>query len=242
MGALDLAKLLTKPTPARDFIRAITVLCQENGWPAPHSFKAAFPIPAWEAKYRCPHGAEGDWSISAALVSSVANPEDLAAAVWPQMVGWCKKHHGPPKPETVDYVADLVNAQQITTPVAEVKISIDDMLSKAYAKAWGQAQKQFVNQILYGSAAQSSSPVVDDLAKLVPALATEKATCPGCGDGCACGCGMKAIDTGFSVSDRPVAEVIMHLNDQHRWTREQIADWLETLPIDLTIQAASTGD
>lgn len=27
--------------------------------------------------------------------------------------------------------------------------------------------------------------------------------------------------------DAPIAHVIMHLNDQHEWTRERIADWVE---------------
>lgn len=31
-----------------------------------------------------------------------------------------------------------------------------------------------------------------------------------------------------------VQDVIVHLNDNHRWRREQIADWLETLDVDLT--------
>lgn len=34
--------------------------------------------------------------------------------------------------------------------------------------------------------------------------------------------------------------IVMHLNDDHRWTREQIADWLETLDYDLTIRPAAT--
>lgn len=40
----------------------------------------------------------------------------------------------------------------------------------------------------------------------------------------------------------PVANLIMHLNDHHAWTRERIADWLETLDVDLTLQPASQGD
>lgn len=30
----------------------------------------------------------------------------------------------------------------------------------------------------------------------------------------------------------PVESVIIHLNDHHRWTREQIADWVETVERD----------
>ena len=35
----------------------------------------------------------------------------------------------------------------------------------------------------------------------------------------------------FSCRERPaqLPEVIVHLNDEHNWTREQIADWLEEI-------------
>jgi hypothetical protein len=35
---------------------------------------------------------------------------------------------------------------------------------------------------------------------------------------------------------------IQHLNDVHHWTREAIADWLDTLDVDLTLAPASQGD
>jgi hypothetical protein len=34
----------------------------------------------------------------------------------------------------------------------------------------------------------------------------------------------------------PLRKVIMDLNDNHGWTREEIADWLETLDIDINMQ------
>lgn len=34
---------------------------------------------------------------------------------------------------------------------------------------------------------------------------------------------------------------IAHLNDAHQWTRERIADWLDTLDIDLTVKPGKTG-
>lgn len=36
--------------------------------------------------------------------------------------------------------------------------------------------------------------------------------------------------------------VIIHMNDKHKWDRDHIATWLESLPIDLTMQAAQAGD
>jgi hypothetical protein len=41
---------------------------------------------------------------------------------------------------------------------------------------------------------------------------------------------------------RTLVNQIIHLNDTHGWTREQIADWLEVLPVGLTIAAATKGD
>lgn len=53
----------------------------------------------------------------------------------------------------------------------------------------------------------------EDMKAKLPLLAfTESAPCPQCGR-----CG----DSSFAT--------IPHLNDHHRWTREQIADWVETI-------------
>ncbi|URQ04714.1 hypothetical protein SEA_EMMA1919_108 [Streptomyces phage Emma1919] len=37
-------------------------------------------------------------------------------------------------------------------------------------------------------------------------------------------------------SENTLERVIISLNDQHKWTREEIADWLDTLDIDLTFK------
>lgn len=66
----------------------------------------------------------------------------------------------------------------------------------------------------------------DTLTGLFPGL-TEIVHCPACDD----------YDELCGLTD-----LIIHLNDGHEWTREQIADWLETLPVDLTLVSASKGD
>lgn len=70
-----------------------------------------------------------------------------------------------------------------------------------------------------------------ELERVVPALG-EPTLCPepGCGN------------HEPAAPMQPIASVIVELNDRHLWTREQIADWLDTLPYDLTIQPASEGD
>lgn len=65
-------------------------------------------------------------------------------------------------------------------------------------------------------------PTVRALAEIVPAIRTARAECPACPEG--------------ARTPQNIATVIVGLNDQHKWTREQIADWLDMLPIDLTIQ------
>lgn len=37
-------------------------------------------------------------------------------------------------------------------------------------------------------------------------------------------------------------QLIQHLNDKHEWTREKIADWLETLDVDLTFPIGEEND
>jgi len=70
----------------------------------------------------------------------------------------------------------------------------------------------------------SNSQLVGMLARRIPGM-RERVCCPH--PGC---------DVGSSV-DR----VVIHLNDYHRWAREMIADWLDTLSIDLTVQDEPEG-
>ena len=90
----------------------------------------------------------------------------------------------------------------------EIKIAWDPPLLESY--------------IMPGSYASLIRPnsVVSQLADIVPSLTTHIAHCP-VPDYCITG---------------SVAELIQHLNDWHTWTREAIADWLDTLDVDLTVK------
>ena len=37
-----------------------------------------------------------------------------------------------------------------------------------------------------------------------------------------------------------VQKLIPHVNDRHKWNREQIADWIETLDVDITIKQSKS--
>ncbi len=45
----------------------------------------------------------------------------------------------------------------------------------------------------------------------------------------------------ISKHHRTVWEMVMHLNDHHHWTREAIADWIDTLDVDLTVHDDPVG-
>jgi len=56
--------------------------------------------------------------------------------------------------------------------------------------------------------------------------------------GCPCDCeNPKRIHSGREVNT--MGEAIAHLNDNHRWSREAIAEWVETIENKLDAEAAS---
>lgn len=61
--------------------------------------------------------------------------------------------------------------------------------------------------------------VVSELVRMIPDL-EKTVLCP-----------VIVEDTFFGPVS--LVNVVMHLNDDHKWTREQIADWLDTLDLNL---------
>jgi hypothetical protein len=79
--------------------------------------------------------------------------------------------------------------------------------------------KNFQNKNTNHSLAAKVSPTMKSL---IPSLDYD-VSCPGKEE---CGGTIMAL-----------FEMIIHLNDMHRWTREEVADWLETLDLDLSFKA-----
>lgn len=67
------------------------------------------------------------------------------------------------------------------------------------------------------------SPVPSLLEQAIPGFAQMKEQCPV----------EKCLDTGHKSDTTELKTTIIHLNDYHGWSREDIADWLETLDHDL---------
>lgn len=57
-----------------------------------------------------------------------------------------------------------------------------------------------------------------------------------------CDCYYDSYDEGAGLGKYTIRNLVMHLNDEHRWTREQIADWLETLDVDLSFKIKENED
>jgi len=67
----------------------------------------------------------------------------------------------------------------------------------------------------------------EELAEVIPEIMSFTAYCPSRGPN-----DEMCSPSGYLNLYR----MIQHLNDEHQWTREKIADWLETLDVDLTFK------
>lgn len=116
-----------------------------------------------------------------------------------------------------------------------VPAGIDRMLRGPAATTFGDAQAWAATILGKVSTkpgwmpmAQTNKGLVDRLAHAIPALRTTVMECP------ALSCKDAFAELG-QVDLRVLDVLVIHLNDFHRWRREAIADWLETLPVDLSV-------
>ena len=92
-----------------------------------------------------------------------------------------------------------------------------------YVKSFATPKKKYVQPSYY----PTGDSVVNALTRIIPDLAFATARCPAVAGQYRC------KDTPSSM---PITNICVHLNDQHGWTREEIADWLDTLPFDLRVR------
>lgn len=152
----------------------------------------------------------------------------------------------PPKPFTAEIEQKLLEEKYLklkleAEAVAKVPPSVNfettkeamEHLKKQYTSAYSKWQ-----QVQYGMQGGGGGKpykgkdlgqnVIKELAKVIPDLEMREVKCPVHSD----------FEKNTHVCAYPqasIANVIMHLNDQTLWTREQIADWLETLDVNLKI-------
>lgn len=132
----------------------------------------------------------------------------------------------------VDNGGALTSVEQVFDAVAKIKAASGyhaqpppEWIAATFQKHWP------------GPELSSGDEVVKALTKAIPGLQGATASCPACRAGeplsvPACPC-----ESCTPRGPQKLVNVVVHLNDAHRWTRGQVADWLETLDVDLTFQA-----
>ena len=104
-------------------------------------------------------------------------------------------------------------------------VSKDNFLAQMYGKNWATYTGGNAKTVGGEWSPTQSNTTLKFLAEHFNGI-SDKATCPEC----------KENPYGAHVPKRALYDIIMHLNDNHKWTRERIADWLETLDIDTTMK------
>jgi hypothetical protein len=180
-----------------------------------------------EIVLKCPHNKIRASSVSLSFLNtSGAAPGDIAVNIYKEAVESCRYYHAPhqvPVPMTPnDIFGALIDDLGILQPYMLVDPPHDTEWSQYPPKSAGES-------------------IVTALETLVPAIRDCIEQCPAAGQKnvhptphaplMLCGTGHSAPYAG------PILTVVIHLNDYHRWTREQVADWLDSLEdVDLTIK------
>lgn len=248
------------------FASYLTTLFEKEGWePKSPTYKKKVSwvavTEAWSVLTKCPHGQEIGRDISHVLIKN-ADPMSLAVMVFDTLKRECRAYHSAlPAAFNVAIagpVGELVTAESLVPDPAPVPMPVSAPWGSVYVagayteSVMYEAVGGLVWQALPGCGcpmckpsggsplATATSwkkisdttkielpPVVADLARLVPAVLDHHTECP---EGC------------VSLEPLPIYQIVIHLNDYHRYQREKIADWLETLDVDLTLQPCSQGD
>lgn len=94
--------------------------------------------------------------------------------------------------------------------------------AQAAGDAMSKLSDSFHEVSTYGTINYGSDFEQDGLKKVLPGL-LEEVRCPECSD------------------NDILWETVQHMNDEHEWSREKIADWLETLDVDITFQIGESN-
>jgi hypothetical protein len=130
----------------------------------------------------------------------------------------------------VKYIAnELDNEIQLMLQSAKPNVAVKSFTvpdNKIIDMGWAnqkpsqtEGTKTFVSNV-WGSNAKEPT-VLAELKKAVPAL-DQPSQCP--------------IVKECISRHGTLASIIIHLNDDHKWSRERVADWLETLDVDLKFE------
>ena len=109
------------------------------------------------------------------------------------------------------------------------------MKDEFHTSPWQTALAQIVNEAAIFNGSHAFEPVdsIDVvLEKGIPGFHKMRQPCPV----------PKCLGHMSKMPTEYLRDTIIHLNDQHGWTRERIADWLETLDHDLRFKVPGGGE
>lgn len=121
-------------------------------------------------------------------------------------------------------LTDPLRFEMISLPVAQELSSGYALRGKFQACALGAALCAVVGPAQAYYASYEQADIMTALRDLYPEILQTYALCPG-----------PVCESTYYVKKGTTLEnMIAHLNDRHGWTREAIADWLDTLTLDLS--------
>jgi hypothetical protein len=197
----------------------------------------------------CPHNQSVEVPLSTQMMASApgyGGGVAMADGAFARMVNVCQSMHAHIPPPG-SFVYSLAETEPVGYQTPSQFIPMDDF-KKMYAGGYEDLLAQYNAELLKSSYAysyvtsyadasvggvgyygESTPSILGELLKICPGLGSVRRACP---DKSGC----EYADAELSLSN-----LIQHVNDNHQWSREKIAEWLDIIAIedptvDLTIQ------
>ena len=204
----------------QQFLQQLELRAQQQGWEVTLKFSGS-QTP--HVHFRCPHGKVCKEDIYPESLTEYPSVKGVADQYFRRAVRFCKSEHDEQKYYSVWPILKMESFENnwtiIPNPLdAYVVTNLLSVIGQQMI-SWGTEPYSFG-----AITATLHHPVRTALSEVCPALDSERAPCPL--DHC-----------GWSAT---LGELVPHVNDHHHWSREDIATWLESLDVDLTIQRKET--
>lgn len=189
----------------------------------------------YETQYAPPKPIETPKSIDAETFKNWVDKLSLED----MMKGQALKNSAEVQAATKHALELLKNVKSVPEPLYMDYAKLEESIAKANTHYTAQnymiqAQNAYAysygSTIVPGGGGKSSlykpvPSILGTLSKAIPSLNEIIKGCP------ASGCT-------YRKSQLPISQAIMHLNDYHKWPRNEVADWLESLDVDLQFKVS----
>lgn len=183
----------------------------------------------------CPHNQTVEVAISSYLMTKAPTYGGgiaMADEAFARMVGVCQSLHVniPPAGQFIWSIAQTEPVGFV--PVSGVPIPMEQF-KQQYEGEWSQEYFAQLNSEVVagylsyqgltgsiGTVGSSTASIFHQLAAVCPALNTVQRPCP------------EPLCENQGYKDQTLGALIPHINDDHNWSREKIADWLDIIALD----------